>query len=182
MGDALRKLEIEEIQSIPEEQKERFKVTDKDSANWCLRKIRALKAEIEENKRIAEAEIQRIQDWLNEVTEPLERSIQYFESLLIEYHMNIYAEDPKKKTIKLPHGTLKARAQQPDFQRDEEKLLQWLKDSGMTDFIKIIEKPEWGALKKNVEVAGDRVVHRDTGLIVEGVTVQERPPKFSVEV
>ncbi|ABN53666.1 MAG TPA: hypothetical protein DEF39_11450 [Hungateiclostridium thermocellum] len=182
MNNALQMLEIEEVYNMPEEKRERFKVTDKDSANWCLRKIKALKQEIEENKRIADAEIQRIQSWLKEVTEPLERSIQFFESLLIEYHMNIYAEDPSKKTIKLPYGTLKARAQQPEFCRDDEKLVNWLKQNGMTEFVKVIEKPEWNELKKKVKVIGNSVVYEETGEVIDGITVQERPPKFTVEV
>lgn len=43
MNNALQMLEIEEVYNMPEEKRERFKVTDKDSANWCLRKIKALK-------------------------------------------------------------------------------------------------------------------------------------------
>jgi len=176
--EALAATELADMQG----EKERFKVTNKDSANWCLRKMRALKAEIEENARIAQEEVERIQQWLQDVNTPLERSMQYFEGLLMEYHMKVYAEDPKIKTIKLPHGTLKMRVQQPEYIRDDEKLLSWLKQNGMNEFVKIIEKPEWGQLKKKVQIAGKMVVFKDTGEVIEGVTAQERPPKFSVEV
>lgn len=193
MENALRKLEIEEaMEHISFEQmhpeisglKERFRVTGKDSANWCLRKMRALKTEIEENARIAQEEVERIQQWLQDVNTPLERSIQYFEGLLAEYHMKVYTEDPKQKTIKLPHGTLKLRAQQPEFIRDEQIFLEYLKRSGRTDYIEVIEKAKWGEYKKIVEVAmdGKTVVDTQTGEIVEGVKAEQRPPKFSVEV
>lgn len=191
MENALRKIELmealeqakNEIQASPNDE-QRFKVTDKDSANWCLRKMRALKAEIEDNNRIAREEIERIQRWQEEVNEPLERSMQYFEALLAEYHFGIYSEDPKAKTIKLPHGTLKMRAQQPEFVRDEKALLEYLRRNGRTNFIEIIEKPKWGEYKKVVQLAGDgrTVVDSQTGEIVEGVTAEPRPPKFSVEV
>lgn len=189
MNNTLLKQEIPEAISAAElaesqEEKERFRVTGKDSANWCLRKMRALKAEIEDNNRIAREEIERIQRWQEQVNAPLQRSIEYFESLLEEYHRALYAEDPKVKTIKLPHGTLKMRAQQPEFKRDEQVFLEYLRKSGRTDYIEIIEKPKWGEYKKIVEVAMDgcTVVDMQTGEIVEGVTAEQRPPKFSVEV
>lgn len=187
MNNALLKQEIPEAIAATklaqcQDEKERFRVTGKDSANWCLRKIRALKAEIKDNARIAQEEVERIQEWLKNVNEPLENSISYFEGLLEAYHREVYEGDPKLKTIKLPHGTLKLRTQQPEFIRDDEKLLQWLKQNGMNKFVKVIEKPEWGELKKKTQVVGDKVVLVDTGEVIEGVTAEQRPPKFSVEV
>lgn len=187
MNNTLLKMEIPEALSVTEleqgrDEKERFRVTGKDSANWCLRKIRALKSEMDENIKMAREEIERIQEWLEQVNTPLENSVKHFEALLEEYHIQVISEDPDRKTIKLPHGTLKLRARQPEYKRDEKTLLSFLKDNGLNEFIKVIEKPEWGVLKKNVELAGDKVVHRDTGLIVEGVTVEKRPPGFTVEV
>jgi phage host-nuclease inhibitor protein Gam len=189
MNNALLKQEIPEAIAATElaqcqDEKERFRVTGKDSANWCLRKIRALKAEIKDNARIAQEEVERIQKWLKNVNEPLENSISYFEGLLETYHREIYVEDPKLKTIKLPHGTLKLRAQQPEFKLDEQVFLEYLRKSGRSDYIEVIEKPKWGEYKKVVEVAmdGKTVVDTQTGEIVEGVRAELRPPKFSVEV
>lgn len=167
-----------------QEEKERFKVENKDSANWCLRKMRALKAEIEDNQRIAREEIERIQRWAEQTNAPLQRSIQYFESILAEYHIGVYKEDPSIKTIKLPHGILKMRTQQPEYVRDDERFLEYLRQSGRADYIETIEKPKWGEYKKIVKVAmdGKTVVDTQTGEVVEGVKAEERPPKFSVEV
>ncbi|NSW84344.1 MAG: host-nuclease inhibitor Gam family protein [Syntrophothermus sp.] len=63
--------------------------------------------------------------------------------------------------------------------RGKEKLLAWLKERGMTDFIEVTENPLWGELKKRVQVAGSYVVTAD-GEIVEGVEVVQRPPVFKV--
>lgn len=189
MNNTLLKMEIPEAIAATElaesqEERERFKVENKDSANWCLRKMRALKAEIEDNMRIAQEEIERIQQWAEQINAPLQRSSDYFQSLLAEYHIGLYNEDPKQKTIKLPHGTLKMRAQQPEFIRNDAEFLEYLHRNGRNEYIEVIEKPKWGEFKKITMVAGDNKTVYDihTGLIVEGVTAEPRPPKFSVEV
>lgn len=184
MMDALMKLDFDEAMLMPEEEKERFRVTDNSSANWCLRKIKALKTQQGENTQLAQKEIDRIKAWEEAENGKLQDSITFFEGLLIRYHMEQFEQDPKKKTISLPDGKLKARAQQPEFIRDDEKLVEYLRKAGRTDYIKVIEKPEWGEFKKIIEVSmdGKTVVDTQTGEIVEGVTAEIRPPKFSVEV
>ena len=184
--DALRKMDFDEAINMTEEEKQGFKITDGSSADWCLRKVRALKEQQDENTQLAMAEIERITEWVTGENGKLQNGIIFFENLLIQYHMLIYRYrvDDKKKTISLPHGKLKARAQQPEFIRDDVKLVEYLRNTGRTNFIKVIEKPEWDEFKKIVEVAidGKTVVDTQTGEIVEGVTAEIRPPKFTVEV
>jgi phage host-nuclease inhibitor protein Gam len=72
--------------------------------------------------------------------------------------------------------------QGPDFIRDDEKIIQCLKDADAKEFIKTKETLDWAALKKTVIVDGDKVVDIENGIIIDGVKVQERPPKFEVEV
>lgn len=182
--NVLLKMDYDEALSLPEEEKQNFEVKDNSSANWCLRKLKALKAQQAENSQLAKTEIDRIKAWEEAENGKLQDGIAFFEGLLIQYHMEKLEQDPKKKTISLPDGKLKARAQQPEFIRDDEKLVGYLRKAGRTDYIKVIEKPEWGEFKKVVEVAmdGKTVVDTQTGEIVEGVIAEIRPPKFTVEV
>ncbi len=165
-----------------EEQRGQFIIDDDQKANWALRKIRQLQEKRKANIQLAEAEIERINTWLKEVNGDLEQSIDYFTGLLEGYHRQVLEQDPKAKTIKLPYGKLKMRAQQPEFIRDNDKLLSWLKQSNKTDYIVVKESPDWARLKKNLQVAGNALVDPETGEVVEGVEVVERGPKFSVEV
>jgi len=165
-----------------EEQRVRFTIDDEQKANWALRKIRKLTEKRKANIQLAEAEIERINTWLKEVNGDLEQSIDYFTGLLEGYHRQVLEQDPKAKTIKLPYGKLKMRAQQPEFIRDNDKLLSWLKQSNKTDYIVVKESPDWAQLKKTLQVAGNALVDTETGEVVEGVEVVEREPKFSVEV
>ena len=47
------------------EERERFRLTDENMANWALRKVAKARAEYEEAAKVAEAEVKRIDDWLN---------------------------------------------------------------------------------------------------------------------
>ena len=167
---------IETIESfgIPEdqEQRERFKIESKDQAAWALRKMSKIKAEIEENNKVAQAEIERITAWRDEENEKLQRSISFFEGLLHEYFMQLREDDPKLKTVKLPHGTLKMRKQQPQYEYDEAQLLPWAKEN----------LPEAVIVKESVEKNHVKKYIQETGELVPGVTIIERPEKFSVEV
>ncbi len=171
---------------ISEENREQFIVDDEQKANWALRKMRQLTEKKEASIQLAETEIERIKTWLEEVNGELQSSIDFFTSLLAAYHRQVLEQDPKAKTIKLPYGQLKMRAQQPEFRRDNDKLLAWMKREWVSemqeDFIKTIESPNWAELKKYLEIAGDKMVDPGTGLVVDGVEVIEREAKFSVEV
>lgn len=159
------------IPEVPEE-RERFKIESKDQAAWALRKMSRIKAEMEENNKVAQAEIERITAWRNEENEKLQRSVSFFESLLHEYFMQLREDDPKLKTVKLPHGSLKMRKQQPEFQYDETQLLPWAKEN-LPDAVVVKESVAKTPVKKHIQ---------ETGEVVPGVTIIERPEKFSVEV
>jgi hypothetical protein len=80
--------------------------------------------------------------------------------------------DPAVKTIKLPHGSLKMRAQQPEFVYDEEALLEWARKVMPSSIIVKESFPK--------QIAKDWL--KTTGELPDGVTITERPEKFSVEV
>jgi hypothetical protein len=159
---------------VPEEQeqRERFKIETKDQAAWALRKMSRIKAEQDENIQTAQAEIERITSWRDEENGKLERSISFFEGLLYEYFVQLRGDDPKLKTMKLPHGTLKMRAQQPQYEYDESLMLPWAKKN----------LPEAVVVKESVAKTPVKKHIKETGEMVPGVQMVERPEKFSVEV
>ena len=167
---------IETIENlgIPEapEEKERFRIETKDQAAWALRKMSRIQAEIEENNRVAQAEIDLIVSWRDEENEKLERSISFFESILHEFFLQLRESDPKLKIMMLPPGTLKMRAQQPQYEYDEEILLSWAKEN-LPEAVVIKESVAKTPVKKHIQ---------ETGELVPGVTIIERPEKFAVEV
>ncbi|WP_031514006.1 host-nuclease inhibitor Gam family protein, partial [Desulfofalx alkaliphila] len=117
-------LQAKELEGLPIEQ-ERFEIQDINAANWAVRKIAAAQAAIREREILAQAEIDRIKQWLVGETKELQQTIDFFTRLLEKYHRKQIKADPKNKTIKLPYGTLKMRAQQPQYQRDDAAIKEW---------------------------------------------------------
>lgn len=171
-------------------EKPRFEVTDKSSAEWVLRKIAKLHAEQTENTKIANdqieplaEEVQKIRAWEQAENNKIQNNVNFLSSLLEPYHRMILEADPKAKTIKLPHGELKIRKQQPEIIKNDDLLLVWLESSKLEQYIKVEKKPQWGELKKNVEFPeGGGAVYKETGEVILGVTTQDRPDKFEVVI
>lgn len=164
------------------EDKEQFKIKTKDEAVWAVRKIKYLRDQQAENDQVAQTEITRIEQWRKKENDKLQREIDFFASILVEYHQMVLEIDPKAKTIKLPHGELQFRRLPPEYIRDDEKLLAWLKDHNLP-LVRVKEEPDWAAIKpKLIPLEGLGVAVMDgTGEEVDGVQVNFRPPKFTVK-
>jgi len=170
-------LEAFEEPQQPEE-RERFRLTDENMANWALRKVAKARAEYEEAAKVAEAEIKRIDDWLNGRKRDLEHAEEFFTGLLTAYYLPQHMEDPQRKTFKLPAGAFQVRQQQPEYQRDDAALVRWLEEHVMPDYLELVKKPKWGELKKIIETKGG--VATVAGEVVDGITVVPRGLKFTV--
>lgn len=169
----------------PEEsdaERQPFVVDSMEKAEWALRKLKRVRQQRAENRKLAEEEIGRIEMWLRGEEERLQQDEDYFCALLADYHQRILQEDPKAKTVRLPHGVLKMRAQQPEFKRDEDKLLAWLDGRGIGELVRVKREPDWQKIKPLVAATGSgAVVWTETSELVEGVRAETRPPKFTVE-
>lgn len=163
---------------------ERFVIDSPEKADWALRKLAQIRRRRAEAQAQADRYIQPVMAWLQAEFAKCDRDEQFFLTLLQEYHERTLAADPKAKTIKRPFGTLKLRAAQPAWERDDEALVRWLEERGKADLIK--REPRWGELKARFaaqEVAGEvRLVDPETGEIVEGVVGRPQPPRFSVDL
>lgn len=178
----MNQLIAHELEELKDKPLEGFVVDSPDKANWALRKIRALRAKQDEAREIAEAEFQRVGDWLEQQTDGIAENISFFESLLEQYHIQEIANDPKAKTIKLPHGTLQMRAQQPEFIRDDEQIREWVEANRKPYLIPQPARLDWAGLKQDLSVVDNFAIDKETGEPVPGITVEHRPPKFSVKV
>lgn len=167
---------------IASENEEPFVIDNDDKAEWALTII---KTELEERDRLITVCEQKIQEY----KEKIEQYKQYYEnrtlflkSLLQQYFQTVQRKKTKtQETYKLPSGTLKLKLPSLEYQRDDAKLLEWLKTSEMKQYIQTKESPKWVELKKTIQVAGNKVLTQD-GEIVEGVTAVEKPAMFEVDV
>lgn len=189
--NALQELELKEIDGMvfefelvdDPEQKARWKVESLDSANWCLRKLAALKARQMEIDQLAQAEVERITSWQKKQTDGLDREAEFFTGLLEEYHRAELRKDPKTKTITTPYGEMHLRKQQPQWEYHEEQLMIYLK-ANRPDLVKekVTYAPDKASIKKYCKVSGNQVFDIITGEVIPGVAVYDRAEAFSVKV
>lgn len=164
-----------------EEAKKRYKITDKAQADWALRKIKKIEEEQKANTEFARNEIEKIKDWLEKENKTLQRSIDFFYSLLEEYFRKHVQPQIDKKSINLPNGTFGIRNGDQEFVYDDKKLSEWAKNS-MPSVVKYTLSVDKNELKKVTEVINNKLVVKETGEVVEGVIVNDRPEKFYVKI
>lgn len=165
-----------------------FVVDNDRKAVWCLRKIKHLKEKQLKNEKLAESEIEEIQKeidevqkWFDEENDKLQNSIDFFESILYSYALELRKEDPDLKTHKLPFGQLQFRGKRRKWNYDSAKLLDFI-STNYRELVKVKESIDKMKLKQMIKVVGNKVVVKDTGQIVEGVEVVERDEEFKVKV
>jgi hypothetical protein len=160
-------------------------ISNDADADWVIEKIVAVKNELRHKEMVASTKIEQIQQWLDKERAAAEKEIAYREYLLKEYFESLPAdfikETKTQKIYKLPSGTLRLKQQQPEYIRNDELLLQWVK-TNKPRFVRIKESVDWAGLKELVVAAGDKVIDTQTGEVIDGVIVVEREPKFIVEV
>ena len=182
----LQAFELNEISnnSLQQESRPQFEITDMNSLNWAFRKIVALKTQEKEIKALAATERQRIDEWETQELKPLADNLAFFEKLVSVYHSKQLDQDPKAKTLSTPYGKSKSRTikEQPK-PTDKDQLLKHVKEAGLTEFIK--EDVKWGDLKKSLsikEVGGKKVVVDENGQAVPGIEIEPASTSFKVEV
>lgn len=122
-------------------QADRFIIDDEDKANWALRKLAKITAARDDVKAQARVEFDRIATWLDEQLTRADREAEFFEELLEQFHRNQLTADPRRKTINLPAGTLRARKKPPNVEiEDVDAFLEWARE----------ERPEFVRTKYEV--------------------------------
>ena len=158
---------------------EGFVVDTDQKADWAIRKLAVVRKKQAENQAIYDAEVQRITEWLSAVNTALQRDALYFEAVLRPYALTQRTEG--RKSITLPHGTIKTTAGQPKIEfKDESAFIEWAKTNDPT-LLKVKTDIDKTAVKALITEEG--VVISTQGEIVPDVEVipAETSVKFVTE-
>lgn len=166
-----------------EQQREGWKIENDSQADWALDRIREAQAEYRRFEMVVNDKIAQLQAALQTEKERMENEVNFFQGKLCKYFETV----PRKKTktqevYKLPSGRLVKKYKAPKIVRDDAKLVEWLEANSMDELVKIEKKPDWATLKKETEIVGERVISKNTGEVIAGVTAIEQNPEFIAEV
>lgn len=153
-----------------------FIVDNDQKAEWAARKIREARQDTQKWTEYYERQLAAIRR-ANEDTEA------YFAALLADYFETVPHKATKtQESYSLPSCKLVLKAQQPEFNRDEAVLCDYLDKKGRDDLVKITRRADWAALKKTLKVMEDGTCVDADGEVVEGVQAFSRQPEFKVEM
>lgn len=163
------------------EESETWTINDTVAADWAVEKIRNARWDFAQKEMVVREKIRQMEEWLSKEKTKTDKTVVFFSFKLEQF----FDKTAKRKTktqeiIDLPSGTLKRKFPSPKFLRDDDKLLVWLKERSLKEFVKVEESLDWGNFKKKLIVSGGNVVD-ENGEIVDGIIVLDQPPVFEVE-
>ena len=160
----------QEAYSVETEEKKPFEIDSLERLWWAFRELQKVRGEIEKQKETAAAEIERINSYLKDTLESLERDEGHFSSLIEHYYRTELEADPKAK-CSTPYGKATKRTTTVWDYGDEEALTQTLREAA-PECVKTEYKLNKTELKKAAAVLEDGRVALD-GEILDGVTVEK---------
>lgn len=152
-----------------------FEVASDTEALWAMRKI------AQANKDLAELEAFYARQ-LDKARNQAQATVDVMTSLLRAYFDRVPHRVTKtQQSYALPMGKLVCKQQEPEYTRDNQRLVAWMESAGRQDMVKTQKTADWPALKKVCVPQKDgRVVDAETGEVVDGVTATPREPVFQV--
>lgn len=173
------------METADQETPSSWAIRDRNTAFWAMRKMATLTRQLQMLQQERDAEVQRVERWLEREAKPIRQRMGFLQHHLEMYHRQVLAEDPKQKTMRTPWGALQLRQSPPEWQYQDEVLVGWLQEHAPA-LLRVRQEAERTALKGQVQlVPGDTpgewtAVLAETGEVVPGLLVREREPRFTL--
>lgn len=154
---------------------------DRATADRYLRRVGKLDAEHDAEKEVVQAQIDELQRWLASRYEGYMDRRGWLSARLRRFHEALLAIDDRVKTVKLPAGEIKMRAQPDAWTIDAEAYLPWAKEHapGTVRTVPASEAIDVRAVKEAFARTDVGAVTTE-GEVVPGVTVATIEAKFSI--
>ena len=163
-----------------------FLVNDKHQADYFIKLSKQCEEDINDVKKYVEEERERINrlldNYLIEQVQAIENRKRFYDNAL-ETYIHRELDNTNKRSIKLPHGTLALKKQQPHYTYTDEDILEWAKEARPELIKTTIPEPKVSIDKKLLKeqsVIMDGLLYID-GIEVPGVQVEMRDDAFSIK-
>lgn len=163
-----------------------YLVNDKAQADYFIRLSKQCQAEIDQVTEYIEEERRRylelLDAYLEEQIQAIERRKKFYDDAL-ESYIHRELDNTNKRSMKLPHGTLALKKQQPHYVYEDADIIEWAKEAH-PDLVKTtIPEPKVSLDKKKLKEQGtimDGVLYID-GEAVPGVQIELKDDAFSIK-
>lgn len=126
-------------------------IKNQDEANIYIKRYKNIVAQMNEIEETSKEALSKYADkvntWKESCLMPLQRKLQYYETLLQQYAKH-QLEGSNKKSLKLIEGTIGFRTPPVKFNYNDEEVLYWLKQVNASDYLKETTTINKEALKK----------------------------------
>lgn len=186
LNECISKMEAEElnINVTGNEESDREMIQNPQQANYFCKVVNELREERAKTEELINQELERVQReyeaYKTKEFNRIDGQIQYFSGLLESYATK-ELQNSKKRSIKLPHGTLSIKKQQDKYDYDEDAIIECLKKNKQDKFIKVqtVETVNKKDLKKE-GFSHNGKLYLDN-IEVKGVVITAQPDKFEVK-
>lgn len=186
LNESISKMEAEElnINVTGNEESDREMIQNPQQANYFCKVVNELREERAKTEELINQELERVQReyeaYKTKEFNRIDGQIQYFSGLLESYATK-ELQNSKKRSIKLPHGTLSIKKQQDKYDYDEDAILECLKKNKQDKFIRVqtVETVNKKDLKKE-GFSHNGKLYLDN-IEVKGVVITAQPDKFEIK-
>lgn len=163
---------------------EKYHIVDESQANFFLRRLSELEAENKKINKMCDAEINAFVEKVNKFRESKlntnKGTIDYF-STLLERYAHSQLDGTKKKSLKLPFGTLQFRSSPEKLKyTDQEVVLKMLQTNNMNELIRTKQEIDKTNLKKAITITDGKAFLN--GIELTGIEVEPAETNFSVKI
>lgn len=157
-------------------------IKNQDEANIYIKRYKNIVAQMNEIEETSKEALSKYADkvntWKESCLMPLQRKLQYYETLLQQYAEH-QLEGSNKKSLKLIEGTIGFRTPPVKFNYNDEEVLYWLKQVNASDYLKETTTINKEVLKKVGTIKDDKFYINDVE--VPGITLTKQDKKFVVK-
>mgnify|MGYP006277774943 CR=1 FL=1 len=159
-------------------------ISNDDEALWAMRNLAVAQRRVDEVKRQAQIEIERINRWIQANLEQHNSSIAYFEGVLSTYLKRVRENSADgRKTLSFPDGTVNSRVTPSKVEvTDLDAFLAYAEANGLSEWVRVKREANLSEIKKSVDYEADAVLDPTTGLPIAGLAHIEGGLSVSVKV
>lgn len=177
---------LADVDGSPEGEPESIDIGDEaaalERADWHLRHVARIDREHGVLATVFQAELRRIKERWDAEVERLGRQREWHLAPLTALHAALLEREPHRRSIRLPHGTLKARTEtKPSIEWvDRDAFIEWAEDNA-DDLLRYKVEPDVNECKRILAAVDDKFV-TPAGEVVPGIVPVPPTTKFSVSV